>query len=70
MIETKAVSASPSSSWSMPAPYPVITPRFSSRLTRWCTAEVDSPVALPRSVNDIRPSAASSRTMVRSVSST
>ncbi len=38
-------------------------------VSEW-TAEVDSPVALPRSVKDIRPSAARSRTMVRSVSST
>src|SRR3954451_9205873 len=54
----------------MDAPYPVMTPRFSSRFTRWCTAEVDSPVDLPRSVKDIRPSAARSRTIMRSVSST
>ena len=33
-----------------------MTPRSSSRLTRWWTAEVDSPVALPRSVYDMRPS--------------
>src|SRR5215208_910036 len=70
VMETNAVSASPSCSWFTEAPYPVMTPRFSSRLTRWCTAEVESPVALPRSVKDIRPSAASSCTIVRSVSST
>ena len=32
------------------------TPRCSSRRTRWCTADVDSPVARPRSVKLIRPS--------------
>ena len=59
-IEMNAVSGSPISSWLTVAPYPRIRPRCSSRLTRWCTAEVESPVAFPRSVKDIRPSAASS----------
>ena len=38
--------------------------------TRWWTAEVDSPVALPSSVYDMRPSPCSSRTICRSRSST
>ena len=49
-IEMNAVSGSPICSWSTVAPYPWISPRLSSRLTRWCTAEVDRPVAFPRSV--------------------
>ena len=65
-----AVSGRPISAWLTVAPYPVIRPRCSSRFTRWCTAEVESPVALPRSVNDIRPSAARSSRIRRSVLST
>src|SRR5699024_8463298 len=44
-------------------------PRCSSRFTRWCTAEVDSPVSFPSSVNDSRPSAVSAAMIRRSVSS-
>ena len=69
-MEISAVSGRPSDSWSTTAAYPLMTPRCSSRRTRWCTAEVDNPVALPRSVYDMRPSAASSRTIARSRSST
>src|SRR5262245_51374198 len=47
-----------------------MTPRSSSRRTRWCTADVDRPVCLPSSVYDIRPFSASRRTIWRSVSST
>src|SRR4051812_20307060 len=47
-----------------------MTPRFSSRRTRWCTADTESPVSLARSVKLIRPSAASSATIRRSISST
>src|SRR4051794_4554809 len=47
-----------------------MSPRCSSRLTRWCTAEVDRSVALPRSVKDIRPSLASSERICRSLDST
>ena len=35
---------------SIVAAYPVMTPRSSRRRTRWWTAEVESPTALPRSV--------------------
>ena len=70
MIETNAVSGRPELLVVDRRRTRVITPRFSSRFTRWCTAEVDRPVALPRSVKDIRPSAASSRRIMRSVSST
>src|SRR3954466_10770470 len=44
--------------------------RCSRRFTRWCTADVESPVAFPRSVKDIRPSAARSARMRWSSSST
>src|SRR5688572_29602226 len=54
----------------MVAAYPLISPRVSSRFTRWCTAEVESPVAFPRSVKDIRPSAARRVRMSWSRSST
>src|SRR5918992_2879673 len=54
----------------MIAAYPLITPRCSSRRTRWCTADVERPVSLPRSVYDIRPFPASSRRTCRSSSST
>ena len=50
VTETNAVSGLPAAAWSIVAPYPRIRPRSSSRFTRWCTALVDSPVALPRSV--------------------
>src|SRR6266508_2370664 len=68
-IAISAVSGRPSASWSTTATYPRSTPRCSSRFTRWCTADVDRPVALPRSVKLIRPSAASSPTIFRSSSS-
>ena len=70
VIETNAVRGRPICSWSTVATYPRIMPRCSRRLTRWWTAEVDSPVALPRSVKDMRPSAASNERIFRSVFST
>lgn len=48
--EMNAVSDSPTDSGSTIAAYPRITPRCSRRRTRWCTADVDRPVALPKSV--------------------
>ncbi len=50
LAEMNAVSDRPTDSGSITAAYPRITPRCSSRRTRWWTAEVDRPVALPRSV--------------------
>src|SRR6266699_6323568 len=47
-----------------------MTPRSSSRLTRCCTADTDSPVCLASSVKLSRPSPASSATILRLVSST
>src|SRR5829696_3262512 len=47
-----------------------MSPRCSSRLTRWCTAEVDRSVAFPRSVKDIRPSLARRDRIWRSLDST
>jgi hypothetical protein len=55
-----AVSGKPTASASTTAAYPLITPRCSSLRTRWCTADVDKPVAFPRSVKLIRPSAVKS----------
>src|SRR5687768_1687778 len=45
-------------------------PRCSSRRTRWCTADTDSPTRSARSVYDNRPSSVNARTIARSVSST
>ncbi len=50
LTEMKAVMGRPTASGSTTAAYPRMTPRCSSRRTRWCTADVDRPVALPRSV--------------------
>src|SRR6266567_4963769 len=47
-----------------------MTPRSSSRRTRCCTAETDSPVCLASSVKLSRPSLASSARILRLVSST
>ena len=49
-MEMKAVSGRSRAVKSTSAAYPLTTPRSSSRRTRWWTAEVDRPVALPRSV--------------------
>ena len=48
--EMNAVRLSPSASGSTTARNPRSTPRSSSFCTRWCTAEVDNPMSLPRSV--------------------
>ena len=69
-METNAVSGSPASSGLMTAAYPLITPRRSSRRTRCCAADTDSPVRLASSVKLILPSRASSETIVRLISST
>src|SRR6201996_1883583 len=65
-----AVSGSPISSASHNATSPRTTPPCSSRRTRWCAADTDSPVRLASSVKLIRPSADSSSRIWRSISST
>src|SRR5690349_17484621 len=44
-------------------------PRCSSRRTRWCTADTDSPTRSARSVYDNRPSSVNAPMIARSVSS-
>ena len=41
LIEMNAVTGRPTPAASIFAMYPLIRPRFSSRFTRWCTAEID-----------------------------
>src|SRR5690606_13844088 len=69
-IATNAVNGSPTASYDTRAAYPVITPRCSSRRTRWWTADTDSPTRSARSVYDNRPSSARAATIARSISST
>lgn len=59
----------PTASGLIRAEYPWTTPRDSSRRTRDWTAETDSPARVANSDSVARPSAASSRTRIRSISS-
>ena len=70
LMEMNAVSGRPAPAGSIMAAYPLITPRRSSRRTRWCVAETESPVCRDSSVKLIRPSRHSSETILRSMSST
>src|SRR6201992_920434 len=65
-----AVSGRPVSSAFHNATSPRTPPPCSSRRTRWCAADTDSPVRLASSVKLIRPSADSSSRIWRSISST
>lgn len=68
-MATNADSRCPTASGSMRAEYPVITPRASSLRTRDCTAETDNRALAASSASVARPSATSSRTRIRSTSS-
>ena len=60
LMEMSAVSGSPRALWSTAIGVALDDAASAARAgrMRWCTAEVDRPVALPRSVYDMRPSAA------------
>ena len=68
-MATNADSRCPTASGSIRAAYPDTTPRDSSLRTRDWTAETDRPALAASSDNVARPSATSSRTRIRSMSS-
>ena len=68
-MATNADSRCPTASGLIRAEYPVTTPRDSSLRTRDWTAETDRPVLAASADSVARPSAASSRIKIRSMSS-
>ena len=69
MMATNADSKCPTASGSIRAEYPATTPRDSSRRTRDWTAETDRRALAANSDSVARPLATSSRTRIRSISS-